>query len=683
MLNKRKKKNKYRNNRPTGNSNGTRDALVKAYASEWAKAHASEAKKQVYDTCASLLRTIELYYYDGYECQAVTSGWLSTMPHQMNRHVYKVLYVDPERSNNYEKLSDVVVRTAAKTVRYTLMHDLNCPKDLLTASARKIHNTYLQCYVRDFSPDAKQMLECVCDNPHYQQLAFIKRKKQVLDRIPSDITQLFPEARELKRHFVLHVGDTNTGKTYDAMKVLAEAKTGGYFAPLRLLALEGQEKLLAEGVNCSMLTGEEDDIRDGATHISCTVEMLDTSTYYDVTVIDETQMISDLSRGYAWTNAILGCYSPLIHVCMSQNALKLIIRMIQSCGDSYEVVRHVRNTALVFEKKPFVFPRDIHENDALILFSRKDVLSAAAELEQIGWHPSVVYGALPYNARKEEMRRFRDHETDIVVATDAIGMGINMPIERVVFLKSAKFDGKGLRPLNISEVKQIAGRAGRMGIFDTGYVNAAVDRGRIRELLYAPYDSLTYAGIQIPKMLFSLPMKLSEIMKEWHDLSDVSIYRKVSNDHRLSMCQWLEENYPSFSKEVMWNFLCVAYDESNDMLRTTWMRLIDCIATDTPLWDHIEWKNIESMELAECEAYYKTLDLYFSFAKMFGRSYYQFKSELRKEKEAVAEKIAESLKQSKDSNQKTCRYCGKKLSVMYTYNICQKCHNKMYSGYWD
>lgn len=139
--------------------------------------------------------------------------------------------------------------------------------------------------------------------------------------ISHDLTRLlavdpkneYPEARMMRREFQIHVSGTNTGKTYQSLQRLKGAKTGVYLAPLRLLALEVQERMLEDGVVCSMLTGEEEDIREGATHISSTVEKLNVRQEFDVAVIDECQMINDTQRGYAWTRAILGVRAKEIH----------------------------------------------------------------------------------------------------------------------------------------------------------------------------------------------------------------------------------------------------------------------------------------------------------------------------------------------------------------------------------
>ena len=130
----------------------------------------------------------------------------------------------------------------------------------------------------------------------------------------------YPEARAMQRHFILHTGGTNTGKTYAGFERLHKAKTGVYLAPLRLLALEAQERLLDLGVACSLTTGEEEDRREGDTHVAATAEKLDLSARYDVAVIDECQMIADRERGFAWTRAILGVLAPEVHLCAAPEA---------------------------------------------------------------------------------------------------------------------------------------------------------------------------------------------------------------------------------------------------------------------------------------------------------------------------------------------------------------------------
>lgn len=130
-------------------------------------------------------------------------------------------------------------------------------------------------------------------------LIYIKKKAkdELQDIILDNPINEYEESRLMERHFILHVGETNTGKTYSSILRLMEAESGVYLAPLRLLALEIQDKLNSENVSCSLLTGEEEDIIPYGTHVSSTIEKLQTGTFYDVCVIDEAQMINDNQRG--------------------------------------------------------------------------------------------------------------------------------------------------------------------------------------------------------------------------------------------------------------------------------------------------------------------------------------------------------------------------------------------------
>ena len=121
----------------------------------------------------------------------------------------------------------------------------------------------------------------------------------------------------------------------------------------------------------------------------------------------------------------------------------------------------------------------LQKGDAYIAFSRKDVLTLSARFRQWGFSVASIYGALSPEVRRHESERFSNGTADILVATDAIGMGLNLPIRRVIFTAIHKFDGAASRPLNATEVRQIAGRAGRFSIYETGFVNVLEDDERI------------------------------------------------------------------------------------------------------------------------------------------------------------------------------------------------------------
>lgn len=523
----------------------------------------------------------------------------------------------------------------------------------------------------------KEYLSILSVNRNYENFNTVKTRKMINDNIPDDYTLLYPKARAKKRCFILHVGQTNTGKTYEAVQDMMQSESGIYLAPLRLLALETQERLLDNGVECSMLTGEEEDIHYGSSHMSSTVEMLDTTVQYDVCVIDEAQMIADTQRGWAWTRAIIGCLAERIHVCMSEDALQIVKRIIERCGDSYTVVEHKRNTPLVFEDTRFEYPASIRKHDALITFSRRSVLQTAAELEEKGYRPSVIYGALPYSVRREEMRKFNYGETDIIIATDAIGMGINLPIERIIFLQDTKYDGKTRRSLNVQEVKQIAGRAGRKGIYDTGYVNSLYNERHINKLLNTPYEKIKKACIQVPETLLTLDIPLSVILEKWIQVKEDGIFFKRDCKDAYKKALYLETYCRNMTKEEMWSLICIPVD-SEDSIYSVWKNLCSVHYENRDIRDMLSYDITLGNRLDILEHNYKVLDLYYAFAKRTDRNKddNEFMEMIAREKEQCSMDIIEVLKNNKKENLKRCTSCGKILPAIYPYRKCDKCHEK-------
>ena len=298
-----------------------------------------------------------------------------------------------------------------------------------------------------------------------------------------DYPSTFPLARSLDRRIHFHLGPTNSGKTYEALQVLQRAESGIYLAPLRLLAMEIRDRLTEAGVPCNLVTGEERVLVPGAKHTASTVEMMNPGKEVDVAIIDEIQMLQDESRGYAWTAALIGAPAKDVYVCGSEAVTAPCVRAIESMGESYDIQRLERKTPLVLETASLSGARynrwrlkkHLQKGDAVIAFTRKDVLTLSARFRQWGFGVASIYGALSPEVRRTEARRFSSGEADILVATDAIGMGLNLPIRRVVFSATHKFDGVAPRNLDATEVRQIAGRAGRYGIYPTGYVSAFED----------------------------------------------------------------------------------------------------------------------------------------------------------------------------------------------------------------
>jgi ATP-dependent RNA helicase SUPV3L1/SUV3 len=273
----------------------------------------------------------------------------------------------------------------------------------------------------------------------------------------------FATARALDRRIIACLGPTNSGKTYFGLSRLSEAESGIALGPLRLLAHEYREALEARGVPTSLSTGEERIRVPGSRHTAATVEMCPFQNPVDVAVIDEVQMLADPERGAAWTAAIMGVPARQVILLGAPDAAPMIRRIATLCGDPLEEVRLERMGPLTAAPDPVPLS-EIGRGDAVIAFSRREVFALRAELLRRGRTVAVVYGALGPTVRRAEARRFREGEAEVLVATDAIGMGLNIgPLRRVVFSALTKYDGKEDRPLSVQEIKQIGGRAGRFG----------------------------------------------------------------------------------------------------------------------------------------------------------------------------------------------------------------------------
>jgi ATP-dependent RNA helicase SUPV3L1/SUV3 len=273
----------------------------------------------------------------------------------------------------------------------------------------------------------------------------------------------FATARALERRLIACLGPTNSGKTYFGLSRLAKAESGIILGPLRLLAHEYREALEAQGIPTALSTGEERILAPGSRHTAATVEMCPFRTPVDVAVIDEAQMLADPERGPAWTAAIMGVPARAVIILGAPDAAPMLRRIAALCGDPLEEARLERMGPLAAARDPVPFG-DIGRGDAVIAFSRREVFELRAELLRRGRSVAVVYGALGPTVRRAEARRFREGEAEVLVATDAVGMGLNIgPLRRVVFSSLRKFDGEQERPLSVQEVKQIGGRAGRFG----------------------------------------------------------------------------------------------------------------------------------------------------------------------------------------------------------------------------
>ncbi len=287
---------------------------------------------------------------------------------------------------------------------------------------------------------------------------------------------------------IAHLGPTNSGKTHAALAALVAAGRGAYASPLRMLAQEVHTRLALElgPDNAGLVTGEER-INEHAPVISCTVELAPMST--DVLVIDEVHWTADPERGEAWTRLLLGAECRELHLVGSEDALPLIERAFPG----FEKRIYTRFGPLEFTGP--VRLAEVAAQTVVVVFSRKAVLALTRELSlaKVGRRVGALYGAMPLAERRRQIARFMSGETDVLVATDVLGHGVNLPCRTILFAETDKFDGVGRRTLEPWEVAQVAGRAGRFGHHDAGEVGTLVGLSWLK-----PSEVVVRSGIRLP-----------------------------------------------------------------------------------------------------------------------------------------------------------------------------------------
>ncbi|KCV70091.1 hypothetical protein H696_03553 [Fonticula alba] len=316
----------------------------------------------------------------------------------------------------------------------------------------------------------------------------------------------YPQARSMKRKIIYHAGPTNSGKTFRAIQALRKSESGIFCGPLRLLALEVFDKLNQAGVPTSLLTGQEQKQTPGAQHASCTVEkacsLFPVISPVEVAVIDEIQLLADAQRGWAWTQAVLSAPAKEIHVCGDATAIDILQRITALTGDEFEVHEYHRRSQLAVEKSAFGTDfTKLERGDCVIAFSRRELHSLKTRIESETSHKCcIIYGRLPPETRAMQARLFNDPNSPytILLASDAVGMGLNLNIRRIIFSTLLKFDGTTNVPLSTSHIKQIAGRAGRSSSdWDIGYVTSfsPEDLPVIKKALKTELESAQRAGL--------------------------------------------------------------------------------------------------------------------------------------------------------------------------------------------
>lgn len=320
----------------------------------------------------------------------------------------------------------------------------------------------------------------------------------------SDYPSIFP-VHGRRRRLIAVLGPTNSGKTHEAFERLATASSGVYLGPLRLLALEAYTRLNSEfGATASLVTGEERRLQPDSTVVASTIEMLDPAKEVEVAVIDEIQMLNDPDRGWAWVQAVVGANASEIWMLGALSAEPAVKALAKRLGLPLEIRKKVRKHPLevgeALAGHPAAALKEARKGDAFIVFSRRDALNLRDDLLALKKTVACIYGALSPEVREREAQRFASGEADILVATDAIGMGLNLPIHRVVFTSVQKYDGYSRAELAVPLLQQIGGRAGRYGHLDSAGIVAGLtpaEHNVVAKRMGLTQQALPSSGFQI------------------------------------------------------------------------------------------------------------------------------------------------------------------------------------------
>jgi len=254
------------------------------------------------------------------------------------------------------------------------------------------------------------------------------------------------------------LGPTNTGKTHLAVETMLEYESGIIGFPLRLLAREIYDKCVKKiGVQkVALITGEEKIIPSKAKFFICTVESMPKDIVVDFMAVDEIQMCTDHERGHIFTDRLINFRGEKLTMFLGSHTMN---KTIKDLVPNVEFAKRERYSKLTYSGYRKI--SRLNRKSAVIAFSVDDVYAIAELIRRQKGGAAIIMGSLSPRTRNSQVELYQSGDVDFLVATDAIGMGINMNIDNVSFSNFNKFDGKKTRQLNLSEISQIAGRAGR------------------------------------------------------------------------------------------------------------------------------------------------------------------------------------------------------------------------------
>lgn len=472
----------------------------------------------------------------------------------------------------------------------------------------------------------------------------------------------FPFARSIKRKIVYHGGPTNSGKTYNALQRFKKASSGVYCGPLRLLAMEVYDSVNADGVYCSLITGQERKEVPFANHVACTVEMVSLQKPWEVAIIDEIQMLADEYRGWAWTRAFLGVQANEVHVCGDPSALSLISHLCAVTGDELEEHRYERFEPLSIDERSLEGKfGNIKPGDCIVSFSRKDIFSIKRAVELFTENRCcVIYGALPPETRTHQAKLFNDPTSgyDVLVATDAVGMGLNLNIRRVVFHTLDKYNGDVVTKVSASQVKQIGGRAGRRGtLYQIGVATTffASDIPHLVQCMQEPFAESHSAGLfpgsdQIEVFASQLPeATFSKLLDSFADTCQIEGSYFLCRNDNLKKIASVIDKVKGLTLEEKISFILAPVNSRDS--KVVGALLSFALAYSKRLPVHLAMATPTGsarsvLQLMDLEARHQVLSLYLWLSQHFHEEYFPQKEQAEQMAADIAFTLGESLAQT-------------------------------------
>ncbi len=506
-------------------------------------------------------------------------------------------------------------------------------------------------------------------------------------------SQFFPNPQLGVRRLEAYLGPTNSGKTYQALqalKTLAPHEQGVYLAPLRLLAIEVCEELRAQGVAVSLVTGEERDIDPQARVVCSTIEMLDPNQSYAVGVIDELQMITDPQRGWAWTQALFELSADRLFVLGSPSVEPLLQDFAALTGDTLTVHRTQRFNPLQVLSQPRP-PKAVQPGTIFVVFSRNAVIRWGEYFRSAGRSVALIYGAMPPEVRRDEARRFRAGEADILVATDAVAMGLNLPAHTVVLGEREKYNGSTTAAVPLPLVRQIAGRAGRYGHHDAGFAGGAdpLIHRHLQDALKDQDDPFTFPLVPaapthhwVAAVMEEVPtITVRGLLTAWQKtLQGSRWFRCVDLGEMIGKATILDDiaqadRLPMIERLQILTAPANARAGQMGHFRTMVMAIVANRPLPAPTSVVGPRTRTEDLESA-----YKHLSLYC----WFHYRYPQACPDIDKAIAARAQCVSQLIAHIRRGLKRHCKQCGQTLPAKSGFGTCESCHQKQRWHYsWD